>query len=295
MFFTPIKYDEPVFRPPAEAYSAIIQATIGCSWNKCAFCEMYTSKQFKTKSLDSLKKDIEILAKSYGSVKKVFLADGNAFVLSANKLMPILKEINNAFNKIARISSYALPGDILTKTDEELIELKENGLKLLYIGIESGDNQLLKLHNKSETYQSTVEGISKAHRAGIDTSIMIINGMGGKKYSEQHAINSAKIINELNPKFLSTLTLNFPFGKKHFDTRIDFDYQQQTVVELLDELKLFLSNLNVSGVIFRSNHVSNNLALKGTLSRDQNRLISEIESAANSLPNDEYPVESGIL
>lgn len=295
MFFTPIKYDEPVFRPPAEAYSAIIQVTLGCSWNKCAFCEMYTSKHFKVRSFDEIRKDIHALAKSYANVKKVFIADGNAFVLSSNKLIPILDEINSSFSKLARISSYALPGDIISKTNKELTDLKERGLKLLYIGIESGDDQLLKFHNKSETYQSTLNGIKKAHDAGIDTSIMIINGMGGRKYSEQHAINSAKIINELNPKFLSTLTLNFPFGKKHFDTRIEFDYEQQTIVELLEELKLFLSNLDVNGVIFRSNHVSNNLALKGTLSKDQDRLIEEINYSIKSISPHSYPIESGLL
>mgnify|MGYP000974566369 FL=1 len=217
-------YDEPLFRPPAEAYSAIIQATLGCSWNRCAFCEMYTSKKFKVRSIDELKPEIETLSRIYSGAKKVFLADGNAFVLSANKLIPILEKINKHFGRIQRVSSYAMPRDIISKSDEELKNLRELGLKLLYIGIETGDDELLKLIDKGETANSTVEGILKAHNAGIETSIMIINGLGGKLYSKQHAENSAKIINQINPKFLSTLTLSMPYGESHFRRRFQGEY-----------------------------------------------------------------------
>ncbi|PLX23888.1 MAG: hypothetical protein C0597_00515 [Marinilabiliales bacterium] len=148
MFFTPIKYDEPVFRPPAEARSAIVQVTFGCSWNQCAFCEMYTSKKFRVKNIEDVKKDIIKLASIYRGVKKVFLADGNAFVLSAKNITPVLNQINEQFGKIQRISSYALPKDILSKSDQELKEIRTLGLKLLYIGIETGDDELLKLIHK---------------------------------------------------------------------------------------------------------------------------------------------------
>lgn len=289
MFFVPIQYNEPVFRPPGEAQSAILQATIGCSWNKCAFCEMYTSKKFTTRPFEQIKSDIEILAKIYSGVRKVFLADGDAFVLSVNKLIPILEEINSQFGKIQRISSYALPKDIITKSIDELQQLKKLGLKLLYIGIETGDDELLKLINKGETFQSTIEGIKKAHSAGIETSIMIINGLGGKKYSQQHAIHSADIINQINPKFLSTLTLSMPFGLDHFKNRFAGDYQQQSIKELFEELKLFIENLNVNNVIYRSDHVSNNLILKGVLSKDKDLLISQIDEAIRNTHSDLFP------
>ncbi len=295
MFFTSIKYDEPVFRPPGEARSAILQATLGCSWNKCAFCEMYTSKKFKARSFDELKPEIETLAKVYKGVKKIFLADGDAFVLSANKLIPILNEINNRFGKLQRISSYALPKDILSKSDNELKELRSLGLKLLYIGIETGDDKLLKLINKGETFNSTVDGILKAHEAGIDTSIMILNGLGGKKYAEQHALKSAEIINKINPKFLSTLTLSFPYGLDHFQKRFDGNYQQQTIVELFKELKMFIENIDVENVIYRSNHVSNNLILMGTLSKDKNKLIDLLNDAIQNTNSDIYPSEPSVL
>jgi len=286
MFFVPIQYNEPVFRPPGEANSAILQVTIGCSWNKCAFCEMYTSKKFSTRPFEQIKSDIQKLARIYSGVRKVFLADGDAFVLSANKLVPILEEINSQFGKIQRISSYALPKDINSKTDEELIQLKNLGLKLLYIGIETGDDELLQLINKGETFQSTIDGILKAQNAGIETSIMIINGLGGKKHSHQHAIRSAEIINQINPKFLSTLTLSMPFGLDHFKNRFAGDYQQQSIKELFEELKLFIENLNVNNVIYRSDHVSNNLILKGVLSKDKVLLINQINAAIQNTSDD---------
>lgn len=295
MFFSPIQYDEPVFRPPAEARSAIIQATIGCSWNKCAFCEMYTSKKFRARSFNDIKSDIAQLAKIYKGVRKVFLADGDAFVLSASRLIPVLDEINNQFGRIQRISSYALPKDIINKTDEELLELKRRGLKLLYIGIETGNDELLTLIDKGESFNSTIDGILKAHSAGIETSIMIINGLGGKKYSNQHAIQSAEIINRLNPKFLSTLTLSMPYGENHFKQKFKGDYKQQTIVELYEELKRFIEKLQVENVIYRSNHVSNNLPLQGTLSKDKEKLLAEINEAIKNTPKNKYPSSPDIL
>ncbi len=295
MFFTPIAYDEPLFRPPAEARSAIVQVTLGCSWNRCAFCEMYTSKKFRTKSIEDVKSDISNLVKYYKGVKKIFLADGNAFVLSTKKMIPILDEINRQFGKIQRVSSYALPRDILSKSEQELNELRNLGLKLLYIGIETGDEELLKLIHKGETFNSTVNGIIKAHNAGIDTSIMIINGLGGKVYSEQHALKSAEIINKVNPKFLSTLTLSLPYGLDHFQNRFDGNYQQQTIVELFKELKLFIENLEVENAIYRSNHVSNNIPLQGTLSKDKDNLLMLLEKAINNTAPDIFPSQSDFL
>lgn len=288
-------YDEPLFRPPAEAHSAIIQATLGCSWNRCAFCEMYYSKKFKVRAFDELKPEIEALSQIYPEARKVFIADGNAFVMSASKLIPILEEINKNFGRIQRVSSYAMPRHIMSKTDEELKKLRELGLKLLYIGIETGDDELLQLINKGETATSTVEGILKAHQAGIETSIMIINGLGGKKYSQQHAENSAKIINQINPKFLSTLTLSMPYGESHFKDRFRGEYMPLTIVELFEELRTFINHTELENVIYRSNHVSNNLILSGTLSKDKDALLTQIDRAIETTLRGVYPTSPGIL
>jgi len=191
MHFFPIQYDEPIFRPPSEAYSLIIQVTHGCSWNKCAFCEMYTSKKFKVRSEEDVFKEIEKVSIYSKDIRKIFLADGNAMVLSTAKLLRLLNKLNDTFPKLNRISAYAIAKDLENKSVEELKELYDAGLKLLYVGIETGDDELLKLINKGETYDSTVRNLLKAKEAGIKSSVMIINGLGGKKYSEQHAIHSA--------------------------------------------------------------------------------------------------------
>lgn len=277
MFFSPVKYNEPVFRPPAEANSSIIQATIGCSWNKCSFCEMYSSKSFRLRKLEEIHADIKALAAFNPNTRKIFLADGNAFVLKSNKLLEIISKIKLHYNRIQRISAYALPKDILSKTPSELIKLRHEGLKLLYIGIESGDDELLSYVNKGETYNTTLEGIKKAHEAGIDTSVMVLTGLGGRLYSRQHAINSAKIINLTNPKYLSTLTLSLPYGQPHFESKFKGEYIQQTENELAHELKVFIENLDVNNCIFRSDHVSNNIVLKGVLGKDKEMLLRQIE------------------
>lgn len=289
------RYDEPLFRPPAEAYSAIIQATLGCSWNRCAFCDMYSSKKFRPRTFDELKPEIETLAAMYQGVKKVFLADGNAFVLSANRLLQLLEEINRCFGRVQRVSSYALPRDILSKTDDELKSLRANGLKLLYIGVETGDDELLRLIGKGETADSTVEGILKAHSAGIETSIMIINGLGGKRYSQQHAVNSAKVISRVTPKFLSTLTLSMPLGEDHFKEKFRGEFIPLTVVELFEELRTFISLSEVDGTIYRSNHVSNNLNLSGTLSKDKELLLAQLDRAIALTPRGIYPSSPSML
>lgn len=295
MSFSAITYDEPVFRPPAEANSAILQATIGCSWNRCAFCEMYTSKKFRIRKFEDIQSDIKILSEIPRQARKVFLADGNAFVLSANRLLPILDEVNKHFPKLQRISAYALPSDIAGKSLSELQKVRDAGLRLLYIGIESGDDELLKMISKGETFKSTVEGIQKAHEAGIETSVMVLNGLGGQKYSKQHALHSAELINLIQPKFLSTLTLSMPFGQPHFENRFAGEYSPMTIVELAEELKLFLQNIHVEGCIFRSDHVSNNLILKGRLSQDREGMIQKLANAINGTSSEIYPSIPNIL
>ncbi|MBC8185194.1 B12-binding domain-containing radical SAM protein [candidate division KSB1 bacterium] len=276
MTYFPINYNEPLFRPPAEANSLIFQITLGCSWNKCAFCEMYTSKQFKVKKEEEIIGEIKNAASNYPDVRRIFLADGNAMVLSTNKLKKILQAINEAFPKVGRISAYALPKDISSKSMDDLVELRNMGLKLIYVGIESGDDEVLNLVNKGETFHSTVEGLLKAREAGIKNSVMILNGLGGKKYSRQHAINSAKILNEIQPEYASTLVLSFPYGIERFKQRFAGEYVPMNVLELIKEMEIFIENTELKGTIYRSNHASNYLVLKGTLSRDKHKLLKQI-------------------
>ncbi len=277
-----INYNEPLFRPPSEAYSLIFQVTLGCSWNKCTFCEMYTSKKFKVRKQEEIFNEIKEVAAITQDVRKIFLADANAMVLSSGKLLGILNELNNSFPRINRVSAYALPKDISSKTDEELSELRKAGLKLIYIGIESGDDEVLKSVNKGETFNSTVDGLLKAKKAGIKSSVMILNGLGGKKYSKQHAENSAKIINVIQPEFVSTLVLSYPFGIPHFKKRYNSDFIPLNKLELIEEMEIFLKNLNLENSIFRSDHASNYLVLKGILNRDKETLLKNIRNVLNN-------------
>ncbi len=280
-----INYEEPLFRPPSEAYSLIIQVSLGCAWNKCAFCEMYSQKQFRVRPEKEVFDEIDSLASHSDQVRKVFLADGNAMVLSFDKLSRLLDKLNATFPKLNRISAYALPRDIESKTNEELEILASKGLKLLYIGIESGDNELLERINKGEDYKSTSLALQKARKAGIKLSVMILNGLGGQNYSKQHALNSAKVVNEIQPEFLSTLVLSYPYGEAHFKEKFKGEFIPLNTVELIAEMKVFLETLELENTVFRSDHASNYLILKGNLNRDKDELLSRINGVLDDPAN----------
>lgn len=281
MLFSPVKYDEPLFRPPSEAYSVILQITKGCSWNKCAFCEMYTSKTFSLRNEKDIFSDIDSFAEYAPDTRKVFLADGNAMVLSTDKLLRILNYCKLKFPKLNRVSAYAIAKDLEKKSLEELKLLHDEGLKLLYIGIESGDDEILAFVNKGENCDSTKRNFIKLKKSGIKSSVMILTGLGGVKYTRQHAVNSARLINEVAPDFLSTLVLSFPYGIDHFKHRFKGDYVEMNVLDLLKEQHLFISGIDIENVVFRSDHASNYLSLKGILSRDKQKLLANLESAIN--------------
>lgn len=276
MFNFPINYNEPLYRPPSEAKSLIIQVTLGCSYNKCTFCEMYTSKKFKTRLETDIFNDIEAFIPYKESIRKVFLADGDPLVLSTKRLLAILNKLHATFPKLQRVSTYATPTNILKKTPEELRELRLAGLKLLYVGIESGDDEVLQQINKGETQKTIIEGLLKTTAAKIDSSVMIIIGAGGKELSEQHAINSAKVLNYIQPKYASTLVLTFHKGLEHFKKRINGDFNQLNPIEIFNEMKLIIEHLKLNETIFRSDHISNNLVLKGVLGKDKNKFLAQI-------------------
>ena len=280
-----INYDEPLFRPPSEAYSLIIQVSLGCAWNKCAFCEMYSDKQFRLRPEDDIFAEIESLASHSDQIRKVFLADGNAMVLSFNKLSRLLDKLNATFPKLNRISAYALPRDIESKTNEELQILASKGLKLLYVGIESGDDELLERINKGEDFESTSLALQKARKVGIKLSVMILNGLGGQHYSQQHAINSAKLINEIQPEFLSTLVLSYPYGEDHFKKKFNGEFLPLNTIELIAEMKVFMETLELENTVFRSDHASNYLILKGNLNRDKEELLDRINGVLDNPAN----------
>ncbi len=276
-----LSYIEPVFRPPSEARSLILQVTNGCSWNKCTFCEMYTQEQkkFRAAKEEKIFEDIEIASKSHIPFEKVFLADGDAMVLPMRKLTAILEQIRLKLPHVKRVSSYCLPRNLNKKSVEDLQQLKSLGLDILFVGCESGDDKVLELVNKGETYASQKEALLKIKEAGLRSSVMILNGLGGIEYSEQHAINSAKLMNECQPDYLSTLVVSFPTGEERFKQGFDNNWQPLDQTALFLELKYFIENLELSNTVFRSDHASNYLPLKGDLGKDKQAMLDKLNTA----------------
>jgi len=277
----PIRYVEPVFRPPSEAESLILPVTDGCSWNKCTFCEMYTApqKKFVARGEDEVLESIRLTGQRYGNdIRRVFLADGDALVLPTRRLLTILEAIRTHMPAVRRISSYCLPRNLRKKDQSEIDELAAAGLKMVYVGAESGDDQVLAAVNKGETYETTREALDKLGTAGITRSVMILNGLGGKALSMQHAENSARLMNEAQPEFLSTLVVSFPKGEERF--RAGFPGWEPLVQhELFVEMERFLATLDLKRTVFRSDHASNWLILKGTLGADKERLLQQVRHA----------------
>lgn len=275
----PIDYIEPVFRPPSEAQSLILPVTNGCSWNKCTFCEMYTAPQKKFSVRDEKQVLTEIQRVSEQMiVQRVFLADGDALALSTRRLLTILYAIQESLPTVRRVTSYCLPSNLKNKSISELQELADAGLKMVYVGAESGDDEVLRKVNKGETYASTLSALSKLGEAGIKRSVMILNGLGGRSLSAQHADQSAALMNETQPEFLSTLVVSFPQGNTRFKTSFpEFESLQQQ--ELFIELQRFIGQLQLKNTVFRSDHASNYLPLKGTLGADKQRFLAQLQQA----------------
>lgn len=272
-----INYEGTVYRPPSEAYSLIIQVTIGCAHNKCSFCSMYKDKKFKIRNVEEVYEDLYEARKLYKSVKRIFLADGDAFVLPFDQLKHILNKIKELFPECERVSSYAAPKDILRKSKEEITALKELGLKMLYMGIESGSDSILKDINKGVTSSDIIEAGKKAKDSGMKLSVTLISGIGGKDKLLENAIESAKVINAIEPDYLGTLTLmveaNTPMHKAVKLGR----FQILNPDEAMFEMRELIKNINVKNCIFRSNHASNYMPIGGNLSKDKGRLIKLID------------------
>lgn len=285
-----LRYIEPVFRPPSEWKSLILQVTNGCSWNKCTFCDMYTApqKRFRAQKLDKISEDIKAVVSTGQNITRVFLADGDAMSLPFERLEAICLLIQEHLPSVTRISSYCLPRNLKNKTSEQLTRLRELGLSLLYIGCESGDDEVLNRIEKGETYESSLTALLKIKAAGIKSSVMILNGLGGSDLSEQHAINSARLMNAAQPEYLSTLVVTLPLGTERMDSAFDGHFSLPNQAELFKEMHTLLGHLELERTIFRSDHASNYLVLKGTLGKDKPRLLAEVEQAITN------PLQTGL-
>ncbi len=274
-----IQYEGRVFRPPSEAYSLIVQVTIGCSHNKCTFCDMYKEKRFRVRPLDDVKRDFDQARRAYRQVDRIFLADGDALMCKADHMAEVLRYIRKVFPECQRVTSYGSPKSVLVKTQEELNLLHDLGLDMVYLGLESGNDEVLRRINKGETADEIVHAGLMVKQAGIKLSVTCIAGLGSHELSEQHAIDTAHALSRMKPEYIGLLTLLF-----ELDTPMKRDWQAGkfkllTPVEIAAETLTLLENIDCEGSVFRANHASNYVNLAGTLNRDRKSMCARLRQA----------------
>lgn len=275
-----LDYDYPLWRPPSEGDNLIIQATLGCRYNQCSFCSMYKTKEYRARSLDEVFADIDAAARDWPEAHRVFLADGDAYCLPVDTLASICDHLAARFPNLQRVSAYATPFDILRKTPDEIALLKSKRLGLVYLGIESGSDVLLRRIAKGSARQME-DALAKARQNGLKVSATVILGLGGKTLWREHMQATADLVNRAPPTYLSTLQLGLETNvAPRFFERFGEDFRWQDDRGVLEELHLLLEGLKPPApVIFRSNHASNALALAGNLPKDRDKMLKQIDAA----------------
>ena len=274
-----LQYDEPVYRPPSEARSLILQATIGCSHNRCRFCYMYKGKRFRKRSWDELRPEIDEAARLWPQTRRIFLADGDALALAPGELVRILDYLNGSFPRLQRVTAYATPQNLLDKSVSELKRLRSAGLSILYYGVETGDPELLRRIEKGATPAEMVEGCRRAHEAGMKLSVTVILGLGGVEGSRRHAAATARLVNSIQPRYLSALTLMLGPYEERYARAMSPGFSFTTPLDTCVEIGELVERLETERCIFRSNHASNYLPLAGTLMKDKEMLLAAIDRA----------------
>lgn len=274
-----MEYEGMVYRPPSEAYSLIIQVTIGCSQNDCIFCNMYKEKRFRMRPLQDVLADFREARAYYSSIGKIFLADGDALICKNEYLNEILNYIREEIPECRQVTCYASPRSVITKKEEELRKLKENGLDMVYMGLESGNAQVLEFMKKGATPQEMIQSAVKIKQAGIRLSVTAISGLGGTRLWREHAVDTGKVLSAMKPDYVGLLTLMVEPGLPLEEKIQKGEFELMTPYDNLKETKLMLENMDCPGCIFRSNHASNYVNLKGTLNKDRERMMAQLEEA----------------
>ena len=271
-----MRYLGKVYRPPSEAYSLIVQVTYGCSHNRCAFCDMYDDKHFALRPMGEIVEDFRMARQAYRSVRRIFLADGDAMMRPAKDLASILDLIAGLFPECERVTCYASPTSLKVKSEEELRMLRSKGLAMVYMGLESGCDAVLERMNKGHTAAAIVEAGQKAHRCGLALSVTAISGLGSRELMERHAVDTARALSAMNPEYIGLLTLMVEPGTPLAQWVSEGSFQVLGVEEVLRETELFLQHIDSPGSVFRMNHASNYLTLKGTLNQDKEALLQRV-------------------
>ena len=273
-------YEGDIYRPPSEAHSLIVQATVGCTHNGCTFCESYKAKEFRVKPFETVLADLMEARGYYRHVGRIFFADGDAMCLATDELMRLLDAVRELFPECTRVGVYGRASHILSKSLDDLARLREAGLGIVYIGAESGSDEVLRRVDKGETVQQTVDSVRKAESAGIKTSVTFILGLGGRGFIEEHASKTGEMISAMGASYVGLLALILnPEAPLYADAQSG-KFELLTPLETVEELEIILENaICESETVFRSNHASNWLVLKGTLPRDRERLLGQVRSA----------------
>ena len=273
-------YEGMIYRPPSEAYSLILQVTVGCAHNSCTFCTMYKDKKFHIKNIQEIEEDLREAAVYYANRKiRIFLADGDALALSCDKLIEIMNMCRKYLPKTERITCYGAAQDILRKTKDELCALHDAGLEMIYLGAESGNDEILEHIKKGVTAAEYVEAADRLSGTGIKLSVTLISGIGGRRLLKEHALDSARLISRMKPEYLGFLTLLLEPGAPMLEEVKLGKMQLLTPAQAAEEMSLFLSNIDSEGTVFRSNHASNYISLAGTLNRDISKMLAQIEQS----------------
>ena len=274
-----MRYFGSVYRPPSEARSLIVQVTYGCSHNTCAFCSMYKEKQFRLRPMEEILEDFRMARQTYSVVRRIFLADGDALIRPAADLERILESIAELFPECERVTCYASPSSIHKRTPEELLRLRERNLTMVYMGLESGCDQVLKKMRKGHTAADIVAAGQKINAAGIELSVTAISGLGGVELWREHAMDTAAALSAMKPAYIGLLTLMVEPGTPLYDWVRKGEFTLLDSRQVLEETALLIAQLDCEGAVFRMNHASNYLTLKGTLNEDKQALLQRIHSA----------------
>lgn len=278
-----MKYEGIVYRPPSEAMSLIIQVTIGCRHNRCTFCSMYKDKEFRIRTREEIYRDLKEMSALYGEMPlRIFLADGDALTIETDRLLEILAWIRQLFPACKRVTVYGTAGDVIRKSVPELISLKDAGLAMVYLGAESGSDAILRHIRKGLNRDHMILAGEKLKEAGIDLSLTLISGLGGRKHLEEHALMSADLVTRIRPEYLGFLTLMLEGDPPMLREVETGEMELLHPEEVLEEMRLFLENVDSPGTVFRANHPSNYLDLRGELNRDIPDMLRQIARAGKT-------------
>lgn len=274
-----IPYEGRVFRPPSEAYSLIVQVTIGCSHNKCTFCDMYKEKKFRIRKIEDIKRDFDLARRAYRRVERIFLADGDALMCQVQHMAEILRYIKEVFPECERVTCYGSPASILVKKQEDLNLLHELGLDMIYMGLESGSDEVLRRVNKGETADEIIRAGQMVKQAGMKLSVTCIAGLGSLELSEEHAIKTAEALSKIKPEYIGLLTLLFELPTPLMEDWQTGRFYLMNPVEIAQETLVLLEHIDCEGSVFRANHASNYVNLAGTLNRDREAMCQKLRAA----------------